>query len=94
VQREKRGFYGGGAREEKARVCRRGSEVGIKREEERLMCSVWSLQVEKEIMLSAWPCDQEKHASCVARSEKRKERILSGFGPRRKQARKRGTETF
>jgi hypothetical protein len=37
-----------------ARVCRRGSEVGIKREEERLMCSAWSLQVEKEITLSAW----------------------------------------
>jgi hypothetical protein len=53
-----------------ARVCRRGSEVGIKREEERLMCSAWSLQVEKEITLSAWPCDEEKHASCVARSEK------------------------
>jgi hypothetical protein len=30
----------------------------------------------------------------VAHSEKPKERILTGFGPRRKQARKRGTETF
>jgi hypothetical protein len=57
---------------EKTRVCRRGSEVGIKREEERLMRSAWSLQVEKEITLSVWPCDEEKHASCVAHSEKRK----------------------
>jgi hypothetical protein len=58
--------------------------VGIKREEERLMRSAWSLQVEKEITLSAWPCDEEKHASYVAHSETRKGRILAGSGPRRK----------
>jgi hypothetical protein len=38
------------------RVCRRGSEVGIKREEERLMCSAWSLQGEKGVAVTQNAC--------------------------------------